>query len=102
MSSFANSPLNRTVPVDLVDLVVDGQQLALRQFLFQIAIVGVNAQRARLHLLADRRQTVLGDVEDHRDRLQLRDHHQAVGIGGVDDVALIHQPQPDASGQSAR
>jgi len=51
----------------------------------------------RLHLADDHRELILGDGEDHADGLQLRDHQQPVGVGRVNDIARIHQPQADSS-----
>jgi len=36
------------------------------------------------------------------DRLQLRDHRQPGGVGGVHHVALVHQPQADSPRQRRR
>ncbi len=43
----------------------------------------------------DLRKLVLRERKDHRDGLQLSDHQQAGGIGGVHDVADIDQAQPN-------
>ena len=48
------------------------------------------------------RKTVFGDIEDHRDGLQLRDDRQAVRVRRMHHVALIDQPQSDAAGQRRR
>ncbi len=45
------------------------------------------------------RQAVLGLRENDRDRLQLRDLHDARGAGSIDDVALIRQPEADPPGE---
>jgi hypothetical protein len=37
-------------------------------------------------------QLVLRKGENHGDRLKLRNHHQTGGIGCVDDIALVEQP----------
>ena len=39
----------------------------------------------------------MGDREDHGDRLELGDHDDAVGVAGLDHVALIDLPEPNAS-----
>ena len=43
------------------------------------------------------RHVVLGNREDDGDRLQLRDHDEAVGVGRVHDVARIDLAQSDAA-----
>ena len=41
---------------------------------------------------------VFRDAEDHGDGLKLGNHRQGIGIGGMDNVAGVHQAQPNASG----
>ena len=65
------------------------------QLLGIVAVVRIARQmRARAQLLHDLRKAVLGNGEQHGDRLKLGDHDHAVGVGGVDDIAGIHQAQP--------
>ena len=47
-------------------------------------------------LLLDGGQRLLRENEDDRDGPQLGDHHQAVGVVGMDDIALVHQPETRA------
>ena len=42
---------------------------------------------------------IFGDREDDRDWLQLCDHRQRIGVGGVNDISLVDQPQADSSGK---
>ena len=48
------------------------------------------------HALDDTRELLLRQCEDDRYRRDLIDHHQAVG-SGVDDVALVHEPNAGAA-----
>ena len=83
-----------------IDLVVDRQQRADRQATLLVAVVRLDRKRrAGREVFAQRRQAVLRDGEDDGDRLQLRDHDQAAGIAGVDDVAGIDQAQPEPRGE---
>ncbi len=43
-------------------------------------------------------ELLLGQGEDHRDRPDLGDDHDPRGIGRMDDIAGIDQPQPGAAG----
>ena len=58
---------------------------------------GDRKRRAGLQALRDGLQIVLGHGEQHADRLDLRDHDEAVGIARRDVVALVDQTQPDAA-----
>ncbi len=49
-----------------------------------------------LALLLDRAQGLLRENEDDGDGLELGDDHDASHIAGMDDVALVHQPDADA------
>ena len=73
----------------LGNLVVDQQELALIQLDLVVLAVGNHGQRPFGHLFLDPRQLRLRQGEDQRDRLDLRHHHEAVGIGRMDDVADI-------------
>src|SRR5262249_27992897 len=72
-----------------VDLVVDNLDVAL--------VDGVTGRPKRVdrqgsfgHALVELRQVLLRQVEQHADRLDLGDHHDAIGVGGAYDVALVH------------
>ncbi len=81
-----------------VDGVVDGLHRARGELLRVGAVVGVHRQgAARLHLRLQRRDVVLRHGEDHRDRVDLRHHHQAVGLRGGDVVAGVDLSQADAA-----
>ena len=85
-----------------VHLVVDRQQRAARELAPLLAVVGVHRHRgAARDPVEHGGDAVLGDGEDDGDRLQLRDHDEAVGVGRVHDVAGIHlaQPGPPADGR---
>ena len=81
-----------------VDLVVGVGQRSVIQQGGEGAIVGGSHQLlAAVQPLHDLAQAVLGDGEQYRHRLQLRDHDDRGRIG-ADDVAEIDLAQPDASG----
>ena len=52
-------------------------------------------RRAGMDLRQDRRQIVLGQGEDHRDRLHLGDDDDAVGVARLHVIAGIDLAQPD-------
>ena len=81
----------------LVDLIVDRQQLAGGQLRLIVAAVGFDLQRALVHVLRYVLQIIFRQSENYSDRLQLGDHEQRIGVGGMHHVAHIHQPQPDAA-----
>ena len=61
-------------------------------------IGGDRKRRAGIELRHDLRQIVLGQREDHGDRLQLRDHGDAGRARRLHVISRIDQPQPDAAG----
>ena len=71
----------------LQDLVVDERELALVELDLVVLAIGEHRERPFGHLLLDFGQVGLRQREDHRDRLDLGDHHQTVRIRRVDDVA---------------
>ena len=74
-----------------INLVVHSQQSSRRQFFGLRAVERVHGQRiSRRQLLLDLRQVVFRDVENHGNRLQLRDDHQRRRVARVNDVARIH------------
>ncbi len=77
-----------------VDLVVHREERARRDLLRVVAVERLHRQmRALPQLLRDLRQRILRNREQHRDRLQLGDHHHARRVAGVDDVPGVHQAQ---------
>jgi len=65
----------------LDDLVVQHRELALVELGLIVFAVGQDGQRSFRHRLLDLREAGLGKGENHRDRLELGDHHQTVRIG---------------------
>ena len=53
-------------------------------------------------MLDDFREVVFRQREKNGNRLHLRDHDQSIWIRGVNHVALIDEPQPDASAERRR
>src|SRR5262249_32443864 len=51
-----------------------------------------------VNLIEDLGQLILRQREDYGDWLNLGDDHEAVGIGGVNDVAGINKAQTDSTG----
>src|ERR1035441_1854158 len=76
-----------------INLVVNRQQFAGRQFRLIVAAEGIDLQRPLLHMLRYVREHVFRQREDHGDRLQLRQDQHGIRIGGVNDVAGIDLPQ---------
>ena len=90
-----------------IDLVVEGQQdNRVASFLVCSRFIGLHRQAVPgLEFIEHRREVVLGDGKHDRDGLQLGDHGQPGGIGGVNDVARIHRRRPirpaDGGGDAA-
>ena len=81
-----------------VDLVVRGQQPAAAELFLLGPVVGVDRDAiAGAQPLHHARQRILGNRKHDADRLQLRDHDDAVGVRRAHDVAGIHQAQADAA-----
>ena len=82
-----------------VDLVVHRDEGPGADFGGVGAIPGFGAQVLAGGQFAEHHlQIVLGDGEDHADRLDLGDDYEAVGVGGMYDISGIHQAQADLSG----
>ena len=80
-----------------VDLVVDREKGAGGKPVFLCAVIGIHRRLvATLQFFHNRRYVVFRDREQDRDRLQLRDHHQAAGVAGAHDVAGIDLTQAEA------
>ncbi len=82
-----------------IDRVVEREQLAVGEFGAVGAVVGFDRHGVPVaQPFGDRRNVVLGDREDHRDRLQLVDDDDAVRVAGRHVVALIDLAQPHPPG----
>ena len=96
-SSLANCAFSLTVPVVGSIWLSTVSSVPAASFVFcsrsQASTGSFSPARSALQ---HRRQAVLRDGEDHRDRLQLRDHHQAVGVARVHDVAGVDLAQAEA------
>ena len=79
----------------LIDLIVDQQQVALGQLLLVVLIEGENRDGAAQHRFAHRAEVALRQRENHRARLDLGQHRERIGIGGVDDVADVDLAKAD-------
>ena len=79
----------------LVNLIVDREQFAGRQFGLIVTAVSIHLERALGHVLRDGRKVVFRQGEDDRDRLQLRNDEHGVGVGGMHNISRIDQPQPN-------
>ena len=82
-----------------IDLIVDRHKLARREFGLIVAAVRFDAQLFAFHVLDDFREVVFRQREKNRNRLHLRDDDQSIRVRGMNHVALIDEPQPNASGQ---
>ena len=82
-----------------IDLVVHRQKLARCNLALIVAAISLHAQLLAFHVLNDFREVVFRQCEKNRNRLHLRDDHQAVRIRGMNHVALIDEPQPHASAE---
>src|SRR4029079_18903818 len=81
-----------------IDLVVHRQQGSCSQLSLLFPIKRFDRQRlSGFELVEYGGETVFGDGEYHGNRLKLRDDQQPIGIVRTDQVALIHEAQPDAS-----
>ena len=77
-----------------VDQIVDELDHARRNVLV-VGTVGRNDHQllAGALLLPDFLDEILGQHEDHGNRLQLGEHHDAVGVGEADVISRIDQAQ---------
>jgi hypothetical protein len=83
----------------LIDLVVDRHQRAAGDAGAPVAVEGLHRDRARRALAReDRLEVVLGNGEQHRDRLHLGQHHEAARVVGVHHVPRVDEPQPGPAG----
>jgi hypothetical protein len=81
-----------------IDLVVGRHENAVRQLRLLLPVPGLDRDLlAGLQATHHHRHAVLRHGEEHRHRLQLRDHHQAVGVARSHDVAGIDQAQAGAA-----
>ena len=86
-----------------IDLVVHREQGAAGQLGLLRPVVGIDRRPvAGLKLFHDRGNAVFRQRKQHRDRLQLGNHHQPVDIPGSHDVADIDLAQADAPGNRRR
>lgn len=87
-----------------IDGVVDENELALAQQRVGLAFVGVDHQRLRagLHGAVDAAEGIVGQREYHVDRVDLPDHHQTAGIGGMHDIARVDQARAHAARERRR
>src|SRR6185437_250837 len=82
-----------------VDLVVDGQDLAFSELGAVAFVIGLRGQGGALvQTLHDFCHVVFRDRENCRNRLQLGNDHEAVGIARSDIVPLIDLAQTDPAG----
>ena len=98
-SAFVEGGLELDGAGALVDLVVDRHQRAAADPVAPLAIEGLHRDGARRALAREHRlEVVLGDREQHRDRLDLGEHHEAARVVGVHHVARVDEPQPGPAG----
>ena len=83
----------------LIDFVVDQRQGTAVELCPVIARQRRHGHRPARQRLVDLQYHVLGQGEHDRDRLNLRHHDDAGGIGRVHDVARVHQADAGAPGK---
>lgn len=82
-----------------IDLVVDGEERPRGEPVLEAAVVRVDDEGlAGIQPRVHGGKVVFGDGEHDRDRLQLGDHHDPGGVGGVDDVPRVDETETEASG----
>ena len=70
----------------------------MRQQDVRRTIEGIHGQMLPgVQFLQHHRNLILGQREEHTDRVNLGDHQHPVGVGGMDDVSGVHQAQTYAS-----
>ncbi len=80
-------------------MIVDRCQAAFSQRGAEVAIVGGHLKLAGfVQVSLHAWNIVLGNGENERNGLQLRDDHDPIGVIGFDDVAHIDDAQADAPG----
>ena len=76
----------------LIDLVISGGEASLGEALGHVAREGVDLEvLAGAVAFEDGRKLIFGDGENDANGLDLGNDDEAVGVGGVDDVAGIDQ-----------
>ena len=86
-----------------VDLVVHRRELAGLELVLEVAVERVDGQLPALaEAVAHRVELVLGQREDDRDGLHLRDDDEPVRVRGVNHVARVDEPEPDAAADRRR
>ena len=87
----------------LVDLIVDGQQLSREPVWFDYRGCNASTSSVPFPICRDHGlQVVFRQGEENGDGLELGDHEHGIGVGGMNDVAGINQPQTNASGDRRR
>src|SRR6266849_5369159 len=79
-----------------IDHVVNRKQGPSRQLGLVVAGIGLYLKRPLAQTLRHSRKIIFGKREQDSNRFELGYDQQAVGIGGVNHVAGINQPQSDA------
>src|SRR5260370_340018 len=80
-----------------INLSVGGDKFSRSDLHLVFTIVGFDRELyARAQLGVHRRQLILRQTENYRDRLELGDDEKTIRIRGVHDVAGIDEPETDA------
>ena len=82
----------------LIDLVVDHAQGAAVDHRVAVWALCIDAERALGEGVIDPAEVLLRQIEQHRDRLELCDHHDGgIGVGGAHDVAFVDHADAGAA-----
>ena len=99
LSALSNCARTFTVPVVVSIWLSTAETLPMASCLTLARSKAVTCSVvAGVQLRHDFRQIVLGNREDHRDRLHLGDHGNAARAGGLHVISRIDQAQADAAG----
>jgi len=89
---LGNTALSLTVPVVWVNLIIDRQKVSSGETVLQRRGRTPRRQPSpTLELVDHQRNAVLGDGKDNRDRLELGDHNQPIGVSRLHEVPRIDQ-----------
>ena len=90
---LSNTALSLRVAVCTLICVVDHGELPRAEGLVAITAHSLDRKLSRGHCLVDRREIILGEREEDRDRVELRHHDEAGGVRGMHHISRIDEAE---------
>src|SRR2546429_654914 len=95
---IAKDGLELVGPGGQINLIVDGLEFSGGNFGSVVAVVGIDHKlSAGAELGVHLGKLILWQTENHRYRLELGDDQESASVGGMHDVANIHEAKTDAA-----